>query len=166
MDRKSFGILILLLTLFAAVIPTVSSIDNKGIQLPQKAQLSALPSLASSHSESAETVESPIDSYSAVLYGKDQTSGNLVAFIHCYYQGRNVMSCEFYEDGTALPENKNEGGRVSLTYHWSNFDAVLDLLRNEKPVFFAFIESTKVGYVATGTSTSSHGTETIGEGES
>jgi hypothetical protein len=74
-------------------------------------------------------------------------------------------SCEFYRDGTALPTNRYQGGRIGLTYSWSQFEAVLDVLRNETPVFVAFIESTKVGYVATGTSTSSHGNEPVGEGE-
>jgi hypothetical protein len=115
--------------------------------------------------QQSSTIQSPIDSYSVVLYGKDQTSGNLAAYIHCYYKGQNVASCEFYRDGTTLPPNRYQGGRIGLTYHWSQFDGVLDVLRNEKPVFVAFIESTKVGYIATGTSTSSHGEEPVGESE-
>ncbi|MBL8188522.1 MAG: hypothetical protein JNK38_10970 [Acidobacteria bacterium] len=94
-------------------------------------------------------ISSPIDKYKVVLYGKDATKGNLAAFIHCFYNGKNVMTCEFYQEGSALPENRNAGGRVGLTYPWSHFDAVLDVLRNEKPLFFGFIESTKVGYVST-----------------
>jgi hypothetical protein len=94
-------------------------------------------------------VSSPIDAYKVVLYGKDATGGNLVGFIHCYYNSRNVMTCEFYRDGTSLPENRNAGGRVGLTYYWSHFSAVMDVLRNEKPLYFGFIDSTKVGYLAT-----------------
>ncbi len=94
-------------------------------------------------------ISSPINKYKVVLNGKDSTGGNLVAFIHCFYNGKNVMTCEFYREGSVLPENRNAGGRVGLTYPWSHFDAVLDVLRNEKPLFFGFIESTKVGYVST-----------------
>ena len=94
-------------------------------------------------------ISSPINKYKVVLYGKDSTGGNLVAFIHCFYNGKNEMTCEFYREGSVLPENRNAGGRVGLTYPWSHFDAVLDVLRNEKPLFFGFIESTKVGYVST-----------------
>jgi hypothetical protein len=94
-------------------------------------------------------VTSGIDKYKVVLYGQDALGGDLVAFIHCFLGGKNVMTCEFYRDGSALPENRNKGGRVGLVYPWSRFSAVLDVLRNEKPVFFGFIMSTKVGYVAT-----------------
>ena len=94
-------------------------------------------------------VTSAIDKYKVVLYGKAATGGDLVAFIHCYNNGANLMSCEFYRDGSAVPQNRNAGGRVGLTYPWSHFSSVLDVLRNEKPIFFGFIESTKVGYVST-----------------
>ncbi|MBA7675444.1 hypothetical protein ES703_83679 [subsurface metagenome] len=94
-------------------------------------------------------ITSAIDNYKVVLYGKDATAGNLVAFIHCYYENKNVMSCEFYSDGSVLSENRYAGGRVGLVYPWSRFSAVLDVLRNEKPLYFGFIMSTKVGYVAT-----------------
>jgi hypothetical protein len=94
-------------------------------------------------------ISSAIDKYKVVLYGQDATSGDLVAFIHCYHGGKNVMSCEFYRDGSALPQNRYKGGRVGLVYPWSRFGAVLDVLRNEKPLYYGFIMSTKVGYVAT-----------------
>jgi len=94
-------------------------------------------------------ISSTIDKYKVVLYGEDAVTGNLVAFIHCYHGGKNVMTCEFYSDGSALPQNRYKGGRVGLTYPWSRFSAVLDVLRNEKPLYFGFIMSTKVGYVST-----------------
>jgi hypothetical protein len=91
---------------------------------------------------------SPIDKYKVVLYGKGAVGGDLAAFIHCYHNGKNVMTCEFYQEGSALPQNRNAGGRIRLTYHWSHFGAVLDVLRNEQPLYFGFIEPTKVGYVS------------------
>lgn len=94
-------------------------------------------------------VSSSIDKYKVVLYGRGAVGGDLVAFIHCYYNGNNVMTCEFYSDGSVLPENRNAGGRVGLTYHWSHFGSVIDVLRNEKPIYFGFIDSTKVGYIST-----------------
>jgi hypothetical protein len=94
-------------------------------------------------------ISSAIEKYKVVLYGKDATSGDLVAYIHCYCADKNVMTCEFYTDGSALPENRFKGGRVGLVYPWSRFGAVLDVLRNEKPLYHGFIMSTKVGYVAT-----------------
>jgi hypothetical protein len=94
-------------------------------------------------------ISSAIDKYKVVLYGEDARDGNLVAYIHCYHGGKNVMTCEFYSDGSALPQNRYKGGRVRLAYPWSRFRAVQDVLRNERPLYFGFIISTKVGYVAT-----------------
>lgn len=94
-------------------------------------------------------ITSAIDKYKVVLYGESALAGNLVAFIHCYHGGKNMMTCEFYSDGNALPQNRYKGGRVGLVYPWSRFSAVLDVLRNEKPLYFGFIMSTKVGYVST-----------------
>lgn len=94
-------------------------------------------------------VSSPIDKYKVVLYAKEETAGNLMAYIHCYYKGRNVMTCEFYQDGGALPESRDAGGRVGLAYPWSYFAKVIDILRNEKPIYFGFNDSSKVGYITT-----------------
>jgi hypothetical protein len=93
-------------------------------------------------------ITSVIDKYKVVVYGKDSTGGNLAAYIHCFQSTMNVMSCEFYQDGSILPENRYKGGRVGLVYPWSKFSAILDMLRNEKPLYYGFIMSTKVGYIA------------------
>ncbi len=94
-------------------------------------------------------VTAEIEKYEVVLYGQETDCGDLTAFIHCFNDSKNVMTCEFYREGAALPVNRYKGGRVGLVYPWSRFGSILDVLRNEKPVFFGFIMSTKVGYVAT-----------------
>lgn len=99
---------------------------------------------------------SPITSYKVVLYGEKGTSV-IGAFIHCYHSGKNVMSCVFYNTENNVPAN-SKGLRVELKYPISKFGDVLDVLRNEKPLYFGFIESTKVGYIATYS-------EPVGEGE-
>jgi hypothetical protein len=91
----------------------------------------------------------PIDNYKVVLYGKNQTPESLVAFIHCFNGVTNVLSCEFYADGSTIPDNRFGGCRVGLAYPWSRFGAVLDVLRNEKPIYYGFIFSTKLGYIST-----------------
>ncbi|MGC9469837.1 MAG: hypothetical protein ACP5HS_14675 [Anaerolineae bacterium] len=108
--------------------------------------------------ETINFLSSTIDAYKVVLYGKNRTPEHLVAFIHCYSKGINVASCEFYADENVMPDNRYGGCRVGLAYPWSRFSAVLDVLRNEKPVYYGFIFSTKVGYIAT------HA-EPAGEGE-
>ncbi len=100
----------------------------------------------------------PVDNYKVVLYGKNQTPESLVAFIHCFNGATNVLSCEFYADGGTIPDNRFAGCRVGLAYPWSRFDAVLDVLRNEKPIYYGFIFSAKLGYISTQP-------EPVGEGE-
>jgi hypothetical protein len=97
-----------------------------------------------------------IDKYKVVLYSH---TGNLLSYIHCYTGDKNVMSCEFYSDGSTLPQNRYKGCRVGLVYPWSRFNAVLDLLRNEKPVYFGFVLSTKLGYVNTQLEPTGEGSE-------
>ncbi len=106
----------------------------------------------------ANFISSPIDKYEVVLYGKDATDGDLAAYIHCFHNEKIVASCSFCRDGSTLPENRNQGGRVWLIYPWSHFGAMVDVLRNEKPLHFGFIESTKLGYVSTQS-------EPVGEGD-
>ena len=99
-----------------------------------------------------------IDQYKAVLYGQDAIANDLAAFIHCYHGGKNVMTCEFYRDDSTLPENRYKGGRIGLVYPWSRFDEIIDVLRNEKPLYTAFIGSNKLGYICTNQ-------EPVGEGD-
>lgn len=94
-------------------------------------------------------VSSPISTYKVVRYG-NRSGGELGAYIHCYYNNKNVMSCVFWNDENSVPENnQNPGQRVQLYYPISAFDGVLNILQNEKPLYFGFIDTTKVGYVST-----------------
>ncbi len=51
-------------------------------------------------------ISSPIDKYKVVLYGKGAVASDLVAFFHCFYNGKNVMTCEFYRDGSVTTGEK------------------------------------------------------------
>ena len=93
-------------------------------------------------------ISSPISEYKVVLYGEKGNS-SIGAYIHCYYNSQSIMSCVFYKDEENVPANANRGGRVSLNYPISRLKSVLDVLRNEEPLFFGFVESSKTGYIAT-----------------
>lgn len=101
-------------------------------------------------------IVSSIDKYKVVLYS---ATGGILAYIHCYNGNKNVMSCEFYSDGSTLPQNRYKGCRIGLVYPWSRFNAILDILRNEKPVYFGFILTTKLGYVNTQLEPTGEGSE-------
>lgn len=94
-------------------------------------------------------ISSPITSYKVVLYGTSSNS-TLGAFIHCYHQGRNVMSCSFYNDEDNVPSNNHTPPhRVNLAYPMSKFDSVLNVVQSEKPLYFGFIDTNALGYVST-----------------
>ena len=91
---------------------------------------------------------SPISGYKVVLYG-EKGGSTIGSYIHCFHNGKGVMTCAFYNDENNVPGNSKHGSVVHLNYPMSKFSYVLDILRNEKPLFFGFIEETKVGYVST-----------------
>jgi hypothetical protein len=104
-------------------------------------------------------VSSPISSYKVVLYGTNAQS-TIGAFIHCYHGAKNVVSCVFYNDEDNVPSNNHTPPhRVNLAYPMSKFDSVLNLMQNEKPLYFGFIDTNQLGYVSTHS-------EPVGEEES
>jgi len=102
-------------------------------------------------------LSSPITDYQAVLYGEDGSSA-VGAYIHCFHDGRNVVTCVFHDESNVPRNRRNDDGRVELHYPMSKFALVLDILRNEEPLFFVFIESSGSGYIATNK-------EPVGDGE-
>lgn len=44
----------------------------------------------------------------------------------------------FEADGSTLPEDSIRDGQVNLYYHLENFENIIDLLRNEKPMYLLF----------------------------
>jgi hypothetical protein len=81
---------------------------------------------------------------------------------------RLVMASEsaflfFYREGMTLPENRRitySGGRSAyyVSYRWSQFTSVIDLLRNEKPIQFFFRDGDRQAYISTSA-------EPVGEAE-
>lgn len=94
-----------------------------------------------------------ISTYSASLYtGGTQSNLQYNAIINCYNESQMtpVMTAYFYHEGYFIPPNSKHVDRVNLRYSISEYEHFLNLLRNEKPVFFCFNEHTKVGYIRTG----------------
>ncbi len=94
-------------------------------------------------------VTSAISTYKVVRYGNGSGS-EIGAYIHCFFNNRNVMSMVFWNDEANVPKNhQNPGQRVQLYYPTSAFEGILNILQNEKPLYFGFIDTTKVGYLST-----------------
>jgi hypothetical protein len=76
--------------------------------------------------------------------------------------GRTVAIAYFFEDGVTMPKptgaDPATGDMITLTYRSKRFKDVVDLLRNEKPIYVFFSE--EGGYGAIGTFA-----ETVGDAE-
>lgn len=80
--------------------------------------------------------------------------------IKCYHDDDFVLQANFYSDKKRLPENYYDVNSklVYLRYHMSMYSDILDIIRNEKPIYFSYSVKTKLGYIRTGK-------EPVGEGE-
>lgn len=80
--------------------------------------------------------------------------------VKCYHDDDFILQMNFYPDNKNLPENYYDVNSklVYLRYRFSMYPNVIDLLRNEKPIYFSFSQKSNVGYLRTGK-------EPIGEGE-
>ena len=98
-----------------------------------------------------------------VHFQAGRIENNLVhprTIIKCYLDDEYVLQVSFYPDKKGIPENyyDTNSNLVYLRFSMSMYSNILDILRNEKPIYFNFSEKTKLGYVRTGK-------EPVGEGE-
>ncbi len=82
------------------------------------------------------------------------------AIIKCYNNNDFVLQANFYPDNKSIPENYHDVNSklVYLRYPMSMYGHILDILRNEKPIYYSYSESSKLGFIRTGK-------EPVGEGE-
>ncbi len=97
-----------------------------------------------------------VTSYRTLIYGK-QEGRDVGAIIHLYNEGKIVGSCAFYMT-RQIPVTYKSGTRFFLTFPIDRYSDVIDLLRNESPMFVSFNERRGQGYLTTEA-------EEIGEGE-
>ncbi len=93
-----------------------------------------------------------ITKYSATLYaGGSESNLQCNAIVNCYNdtQITPVMTAYFYHEGYFIPPNSKHIDKINLRYSIVEYSHFLDLLRNEKPVFFCYNEHSKVGYIRT-----------------
>ena len=105
---------------------------------------------------------SKIDEY-WVHFQAGRIENNLVhprTIIKCYHDNFYVLQLSFYPDKKNLPENYYDinSKLVYLRYSMSMYSYILDILRNEKPIYFSYSETSKLGFLRTGK-------EPVGEGE-
>ena len=99
------------------------------------------------------------DSYSYGVSIRSYNTKNNAASISLFRNGKQVASLHFHSDASLA--NKDpvlSETKVTLYYHMSMLDTIIDMLRNEDSVFLTFNIDKKVGWMATGK-------EGVGEGE-
>ena len=90
-----------------------------------------------------------------VHFQAGRTGNNLIyprVIIKCYHDDDYVVQASFYPDNKSLPENYYDvnSNLVYLRYQLSMYDSIIDILRNEKPIYFSYSEKSKLGYIRTG----------------
>ena len=77
------------------------------------------------------------------------------------YNGRRLMNLKgsfgeavlrFYPDDTTLPDNKKRSGQdvFDIYYNIRDWQAVIDVLRNESPVYFNYSDTYEAAQIYTG----------------
>lgn len=97
----------------------------------------------------------PINGYRVWYYGKNSHHILIQVYQDEAYQGSLT-----FRNTKPLPDNELDShGHIRLSYYKEDFAHVLDLLRNEKPLFIWINPPNKIGGIATDS------TEPVGEGE-
>lgn len=92
-----------------------------------------------------------IDSYSVRIWSSRRTDnlspGTALAGIYLYQGNTYRGYAYFFADDTPLnpPVYDASGGRVFVHYNLSQFHAILELLRNEKPVYLYYFAPSNAG---------------------
>jgi hypothetical protein len=74
--------------------------------------------------------------------------------------GRRLGTRYFHRSTDTMPktDHQPQNGIVSCHFPWVQFSAVIDLLRNEKPIWLWYDRNVKMGYISTSP-------EPVGEGD-
>jgi hypothetical protein len=93
-------------------------------------------------------ITKPFDSYTLQVTSGASTKASVTCF-----NGREQVGMLIFRDTTSLPEpwhqQLNAFDRLFLYYHIREFDSVMDILRNEKPLKLYFNPGGKWGCVST-----------------
>lgn len=92
---------------------------------------------------------SEINSYRIVVYGSSEEKPNLKAKIELYAekaedQQPSIGKIRFYVAGAHLPADVNKKGSIIMNLPVGQLELVIELLRNQRPVYFAFHEGRAV----------------------
>ena len=101
-----------------------------------------------------------IHTYAVRFHGGPAGSGQGIrAQIHLFGADRHMLGyVDFYDSGANLPEDILQDNIITLSLYITELPAVVDILRNEEPVYIAWQENLRNAYIGTSQ-------ERVGEGE-
>jgi hypothetical protein len=91
------------------------------------------------------------DTYSLLLIGGKTGKADMTARIDCYQLGRLVGMITFFADVAMTITCQSTHMGPIISYPMSQFPAVMDTLRQEKPLWLVLNDATMFGYVGTKT---------------
>ena len=94
------------------------------------------------------------DSYKFWYYGKNQHRIQIQM-----YNGQDYVGTMDFRKSDQLPDNEWNGEHIRLSFHKDDFQNIMDLIRNEAPLFAWMNPKNLIGGVATVEQ------EPVGEGE-
>jgi len=100
-----------------------------------------------------------IDKYSCMMFSSRSGDADIKAVIMLTGDGQFLGYLNFMADGATLPEPDKKYNLYYYYYHMSELPSVVDLLRNENPVYIFYMESSKENCRISTTM------EMVGEGE-
>jgi hypothetical protein len=91
-----------------------------------------------------------VDQY-RIQYLSQAGVGKIKAKISCFFVEKEVGRLYFFEDGYNLsPASITADNVISMSFHISQFNDVIGILRYEEPVFISFNEKSNMGTIYTG----------------
>lgn len=109
-----------------------------------------------------------IDGYRVQAYAND-AAGSTTRWadrvIYLYSAGQNVAIAYFAKEGETAPEPSYSGGKIWYHANSHMYAPVIDLLRNESPVYISWVTKTDSSEAGDGDAYFHTGTELPGEGE-
>lgn len=102
-------------------------------------------------------MSSKVEKYIVRVWGgKNGHSSEARAKITCYDNSRAIGFINFHDEGQTVPADRNANNQVWMNLPASQLGTVVDLLRNESPLYLQF---------AFGSGVLTTGQEYVGEGE-
>jgi len=97
-----------------------------------------------------------IGKYSVTIWSFNNQIAGYIGLYTANY--KRIAQITFYNDGHDVPKNSTSGDIVNLNFPFSKYQVVLDVLRNEDPVWLNYNDINALGTI-------SSSKEPVGEGE-